>query len=70
MATSVSSVSLPPQAPVALVPFSSSLAPSVPPPRFLAPLLTSLSSAGSSSSLPSVLRAPPVSSSSSFSLSS
>ena len=65
-ATSVSSVSLPPQAPVA---FSSSLAPSAPPPRFFAPSLTSLSSTVSSS-FPPVLRAPPVSSSSSFSLSS
>ena len=64
MATSVVSVSLPPQAPVAPVPFSSSLAPSAPLPHFLAPSLTSLSSAVSSS-LPPVLQAPLVSSSSS-----
>ena len=69
VATSVSSVSLPPQAPVAPVPFSSSLVPSAPPPRFLAPSLTPLFSAGSSSLAPG-LRAPPVSSSSSSSLSS
>ena len=61
VAPSVSSVSLPPQA---LVPFSSSLAPLAPPPRVLASSLTYLASAVSSSSLP------PVSSTSSFSLSS
>ena len=51
------------------VPFSSSLAHSTAPHRFLAHSLPSLSSTGSSS-LPTVLRAPPVSSSSSVSLSS
>ena len=53
------------------VPFSSSLAHSTAQHCFLAHSLSSLSSTGSSSSsLPLVLRAPPMSSSSSFSLSS
>ena len=60
--------SLPYLALVAQVPFSSSLAPSVAPHRFLAHSLPILSFAGSSSSLPPVLRAPPVSSASSVSV--
>ena len=63
----VSSLSLPTQAPVAPVPFSSSLDPSAPPPRFPAPSLASLFSSVPSS-IPLVLRAPPVSSSFSLSL--
>ena len=66
VAASFSSVSQPPLAPAAPVAFSSSLAPSAPPPCFLAPSLASRSPSASSS-LPPVLQAPPVSMSSSLS---
>ena len=65
--SSVSKLSLPSQPPVAPVPVSSSLAPSAPPFRFLAPLLTPLSSSAPSA-LPPVFWPPPVSSSPSLSL--
>ena len=67
MAASFSSVSQPPLAPVALVAFSSLLAPSAPQPHLLAPFLVS-PSPSVYSSLPPVLQAPPVSTSSSLSL--
>ena len=62
--------SVPYLAPVAPVPFSSFLAPSAAPHRFIAHSLTFLSSTGSSSSLLPVPRAPPVYSTCSLSISS